>query len=250
MNVEANQREFRNATLSWDQIKPQPQILVFGDVPTRLMTSTMELVLHYSQEPDGRPHFDSFIRIAEEASIHDVVMYATDHLIFLPGLKETVELVASQFDRFLLMGRRWDINIPGFLDFVGGRWWQELLTHMRGHKLGSVGAKDWLIWRKPFPEPIPPFIMGIPWYDTWMAVQAEELGIQRIDASATVRAIHPIHGFPFPGGIVGRRDDPRYAYNESLAPGCAHRGHITDSEWVVVGKPGRPILREREDYEG
>lgn len=235
LDNEFNQRGFKNAVMSWDQIRPRPQIIVFGNVPSRCMTSTMELVLHYPREPDGRPYFNSFIDIAEEAAIHEVVMYVTDHLIFLPGLKEVVELVCSRLDRFLLMGRRWEADFDQLIDFTRVAW-PNLLNIAIQHtqELGSIGAKDWLAWKKPFPAPIPPFIMGIPWYDTWMAVRAEELGIPRVDATLAIKAVHPRHGFPFAGGIKGRQQDPRWELNHQLALGCEHRGHVTEAEWVVV----------------
>jgi len=244
----ANRSGFEAAVKSWMKLEPTPQVLVFGNYPKVIGDLGATMVENFDHEPDGRPYFNSFVAKTEELAIHPFVMYITDHLIVLPGLMEALGEVAGQLDQFLMMGMRWTGNVVP-IDFSNNDWWKPIAGRIGDiTKTGNVGAKDWLVWRKPWPQPIPPFIMGMPWYDTWMVVEAQKRMIPRIDATAVIKTVHPPHGFPFVGGIVGREKDPRCEANRVLAEGCAHKGHITDSELVLVELNGHLELKLRSDH--
>ena len=194
----------------------------------------MRYVANYEQATaHGHPYFDDFVRKSEALALHDILMYATDHLIFTYDLMRVIGLVAAKFQRFLIIGRRWDLDLRTQINFTPG--WEDVIRQRAVHegKYQSTGAKDYLIFRRPFPVKIPKFIVGYPWYDTWMVVAAQRAGIPVIDASRAVLPIHQVHQFR-EGTIADRERTPQTQRNAQLAAGMEGKGQTVSAQFLVT----------------
>lgn len=248
LNVASNQIAFCNAVRSWRRIAPTPQILVFGSERAIVNDEDATLVeVANPATPNGHPYFNDFIRQSEQLATNDILMYCTDHLVLTYDLADTISLLDARFrGPFVAIGRRWDVTLDSYIDFGRATWADDIRQFaLKRGKYQSVGAKDYLIFRRPFPIPtIPPFIVGYPWYDTWAVVACQRAGIPVIDVSRTVFAIHQNHAFR-EGTIVDRENTPQTAHNATLASGMANQGHTTSAAWITT----RFDVVSREQFE-
>lgn len=188
----------RNAIASWTQLQPKPEILVFGnEVGTESVAAELG-VRHIPQmecNEYGTPRLDRiFAHIQKEAS-HKIVAYINSDIILMSDFTQAVNTVVSQLDRFLLLGRRWDVEIDRPLDF-GSNWQKKL--HQIVRETGSLAihdAKDYFVFPKSLFSSIPEFVVGRGYWDTWMVEAALDREYPVVDASAVVTAIHQNHDY-------------------------------------------------------
>jgi len=231
---EKNLLAFRNAVGSWRRLESIPQILMFGGDPEIIKAEGCKWLTGFPTSPENRPLFNSFVRIGEELGEFDLMMYVTDHLILTQDFIPAVRRAFERFDQAVVTGRRWDVKIDKPIPFEHPDWRNIIRQHtLKEGGCGSTGTKDYIIWKKPFPVKIPPFILGFPWYDTWMVVAAQRAGIPVVNASKAIFAIHADHTFPFQGGIKGREITPGTAHNRKLAEGMEGLGLTTQMGWIM-----------------
>jgi len=226
--------DFNNALLNWNCLEPHPQVLVFNCDDEKFVTERGATHIDGVRSTDmGIPYMDDMLRIGQQMAYYDAIMLTSDHLLFLPGLMEAVYRVTKRFDNFLAIGQRYDADIQRLIDFTSSSWEQELESYRKKGHLHGPSAKDYMIMSKGFPLEIPPFIIGRPWYDTWLVVASLKAGIPVVDLSRTVTAIHPNHDYSqIPGNPKANHGNPGELYNAQLAVGCSGKGHITTSTWI------------------
>jgi hypothetical protein len=231
---DTNRLAFQNAIRSWVRIEPRPEILVFSKTHRALIEGEGARVIDDFESHGDMPYFDGFVRRAEAEATGDIIMYITDHLILTYDVSSAVKLVSVKFPgQFVATGRRWDLDYDKELEF--GLGWADILrqnTIKRGH-YQSVGAKDYLLWRKPLGLEVPRFIMGYPWYDTWMVVAAQRAGIPVVDCSRAIMPIHQNHGFK-EGSIGAREETAETKHNAALAEGMDGQGHTIHAPYMLT----------------
>jgi hypothetical protein len=188
----------RNAIASWTQLRPKPEILIFGNEMGTESVAEELGVRHLPQiqcNEYGTPRLDYiFARIQQEAS-HKIVAYVNADIILMSNFTQAVSAVASQLDRFLLLGRRWDVGIDRPLD-LDSHWQKDL--HQLVRETGSFAthdAKDYFVFPKTLFANIPELVVGRGYWDTWMVETALDQGFPVVDASPVVTAIHQNHDY-------------------------------------------------------
>lgn len=236
------QRDFLNALRNWNQLRPRPEILVFGGDRRLAESEGAQHIVGYPAER-GLPFLDGMYQIARSRAKHDVFMLVSDHLMFLPGLMEAVQRCRSRFPKFLAVGQRYDVDVVDVIDFTRQLyrvrngdiqdWRLTFLDYIAAGRLHGPSAKDYMIFSRDFPIDIPPFLVGRPWYDSWFVVASLEAGIPVVDLSRTVVAVHPNHDYAqIPGSPKGNHGNPGEDYNRSLAVGVAGKGKSSSSQWI------------------
>lgn len=251
LDIPANRVAFLNAIRSWVRIEPRPEILVFGGDRALIEGEGGRWVGEFKATSHGNPYFDDFIRTAERLASNDILMYITDHLILTYDVSAVAELISVRFPGpFVAIGRRWDLNLDAALRFNTG--WEDVLRQRTLYegKYQSVGAKDYIMFRRPFPLEIPPFIMGYPWYDTWMVVAAMRADIPVVDVSRAIFPIHQNHGF-MQGSLQKREATPQTHHNARLAAGMSNQGHTIHASYMftIFDIVNRERFREEENAE-
>lgn len=218
LSVEGNRLAFQNAIRSWVRLSPRPEILVFGGDHTLVESEGGRWVGDF-RATQGRPYFDDFINRAERLATNDILMYCTDHLVLTSSLVPVIETVADMFSgHFLIIGKRWGLHVQRPIDFSDnweGTLWDRVLG---ADSPGNNAAKDYIIFRRPLGLTVPGFIMGYPWYDTWLVWAALQAGYPVVDASDVITVVHQSHKFV--EGDVEKRE---------LTPGGQHNRRIGKS---------------------
>jgi len=154
-------------------------------------------------------------------------------------LPEAIIRCRHEFDDFLMVSGRIDIDIDRELTFNPG-WEAELcgLLHRSG-KAHSLGAMDYFAFcNRDLFKDMPPFYVGIPMWDNW-ALSYALARVPVVDATLVVAAIHQEHerdarhGYESRTGHHDEWDD--YKHNENLFNEYAKypRAHISDATWVL-----------------
>jgi hypothetical protein len=134
---------------------------------------------------------------------------------FLIAARRMMELV----DRFLLIGRRWDLDVRTELDFTldwEKRLWLQIQQSGRLHP--PMGSDYFIFPRGCFTE-IPDFAVGRAGWDNWMIYHARQQGWLTVEGTPSVMIIHQQHDYSHLPGQISYTTHPESDENRRLAGG-------------------------------
>jgi hypothetical protein len=105
--------------------------------------------------------------------------------------------VSIRKQNFLMVGRRWNVDITEPWDFSDPQWRKKLvtLTRDRGILHGDT-AIDYFVFRRDSTLTIlPPFAVGRPRWDNYFLFRCRQLGYPLIDATTVVTAVQQNHDY-------------------------------------------------------
>jgi len=202
----------RNAIASWTKL-PDVRVILLGDEPG-LAQAALDLgVIHIADLPrslSGAPLMDAMFRLARENGSSQLYCIVNADIILFPQFAETARQVASQREKFVVLGQRWDLDIDTVLDFSAG--WPESLSvrvHDEGHLHRPVGS-DYFLFPASCYTDLPAFVIGRAGWDNWMIYHARKSRFPVIDATRDVMIVHQNHDYShLPGGM------PHYKHPET-----------------------------------
>jgi len=231
-------------------LRPAPQIILTG-----IDEGTEEIAKEFNLQhiPDilynelGTPRLDSIHLEAEKASKHDLLCIVNADIILLNDFMVAVQTMIDHSQPALMMGQRWNLDVQDLIEF-GPDWERALQLRLLAQgQLGPRTGEDYIVYPKGFIQDMPPFLPGRSYADGWMLFEARSRGLQLIDATAAVTAVHQNHDYSHIsmaiGGIV---DDPQTDHNSQLAGGRSRTLIIKDRTHVLTAdgiKPARDFWR-------
>jgi hypothetical protein len=173
---------------------------------------------------------------------HPILCYVNADIILMHDILEAVARVP--WDRFLLLGQRWDLDLRDERAFDAMGWEDELRREARerGSLHGHTGV-DYYVYRKGMWGEIPPFAVGRYMYDNWLIWRVRSMSVPVIDATEVVTSIHqnhdrtyssmgmqpPVGGDDYVRGIEAR-------INTRLGGGRARRYTLRDATWRLTAR--------------
>ena len=124
----------RNAVRSWQRLQPKCEILLFGDESGIAETADELGVIHVptiEKNEYGTPLLSSAFDQAQRISSYDMLIYCNADIIFMQDLVVAKSLFS--FERFLVCGRRRDLDVHDEIDFESDAWAEEMLMRLRQH---------------------------------------------------------------------------------------------------------------------
>ncbi len=221
----------RNALYSWALLKPRPEIIVFGN-DAGSAEICHELGLRHEPEIKttgrGIPFVDDLFLRAQGLASHDLLCYINADIVINRTLVGAATEAARRFERFMLVGLRWDLEIAEPLKFEEG-WpvWLELEAKSNGTFHRTTGA-DYFVFTRGLYQHIPPFIVGRSAWDNWLIMDVVRRGVPLIDATKAVFVVH--HGLTSPSR------DADFAHNQALWFACdpvRGEGSIGSATWEM-----------------
>ena len=218
----------RNALGSWRHASPHHDILLFGDDPgTDLLAGEVGAVHvpRIERSSLGTPRLSSlFAQVQPRAPRAAFFCYANADIIFTQDLAAIAERGAARFDRFVVVGQRWNAALAEPLDFAGD--WRAAVDRSVSTSgvCGSPDAIDYFLFPRGLLQDLPPFIVGRPVWDNWLLAEVLRQGLQLIDATPVLRAVHQNHDYqhvPQGGGI--KWEGPEADENRRLAHAYSRR---------------------------
>jgi hypothetical protein len=236
----------RNAVRSWTHL-PDVNVLLLGE-EAGLAQAARELgVKHLPQvarNPNGTPLISSMFGLAREHSASPMLCIINTDILLLPDFIAAATKAFAQWDKFVLLSQRWDLDVTEPLDFSSD-WPHRLssIVHAQGQLHPPAGSDFFLFPRAAYTE-VPDFAIGRAGWDNWMIHNARREKWPVIDCTPSVTIVHQNHDYShLPDGQT-HHTHPETDENIRLAGGeAAVRYTIVDATHQLRdGKLVRPSM--------
>jgi hypothetical protein len=196
----------RNAIQSWLKLQPRPEIILLGNDAGTGETAR-EFGLHHIPDvklnSQGTPLLNSIFFQASQQATYPILTYVNSDIILTGDFLPIVQQVINQYQQFLILGRRWNIDITEPLNYDNPNWEQNLRDCLlQAGTFSGVGALDYFVFPKPLFSQLPEFAIGRAGWDNWMVGEALKHNIPVINGSQLITAIHQNHDY---NHLSGRR---------------------------------------------
>ena len=187
----------RNALESWRRLGSEVAVVLVGDdegVAEAAVDAGARHLGGVETTEYGTPLLSSAFALAREAAGTRVLAYVNADILLLRDFVTAIRRV--RFDRFLCLGRRWNVRFDGTVDFAGA--YEERLRALVSERgeLALPDAIDYFVFDRDGPlTELPRFVVGRPGWDNWMIYRARSLRIPVVDATRSITAIHQQHGY-------------------------------------------------------
>jgi hypothetical protein len=233
----------RNAIQAWLHLE-DVAVMLIGDEPGIPETAGEFGLIHVprvERDDKGVPTVKSVMAQGHAFSDSPLLCYANADMILMSDLVRAARQVSGQVEDFLMVGQRWDLDLPEPLDYRGD--WEGRLraeVKKRGEFYTPWGI-DYFVFPRALYIDVPDFTIGRPAWDNWMVYHASTRWGAAVDATRSVTVIHQVHDYshlpgnkPPYGSEVAKR-------NLALAGGrkCVYNVLDTDLE-LIDGKVRQP----------
>ena len=248
----------RNAIRSWLQMGSNVEVLLLGD-EEGMAAEADKLgvcqIKEIARNSSGTPLISALFDTARARNDSRLLAYVNADILLFPEFLTSALKTLTMTERFLLIGRRWDLEVTRELDFSEG--WQERLKAECREKgsLHKPTGSDYFIYPRACFETIPDFAIGRAGWDNWMIYESRRRGWKTIDASEEIHIIHQSHDYShLPGGQAHYRL-PETDENIRLAGGPRTIFTLPDANYVYrngcikrAKMNGAKLLREIEIF--
>ena len=189
----------RNAIESWTRLQPKPEVILLGDDPGTAEVAAELGILHIAEiqrNSQGTPLLNDLFAKAQASAASDVLCYVNSDIVLFDDFMQALSRVASCSQRFLMIGRRTDLDITQPIPFQRENWTAEIRNlALRDGKLQIARSIDYFAFSGGLYPAMPPLAIGRYWWDNWLVWKARALGATVVDASSVVLAVHQNHDY-------------------------------------------------------
>ena len=173
----------------------------------------------------GTPYLDAAFQRAQQIAQNDLMCYVNADIILFDDILVTLEHIP--FDKFMVVGSRWDIDVDQLIDFHIPSSRQSFKNAVLSnaclkHQLGS----DYFIFKKDSLGDLPTFVVVRPYWDYWMIYNARAKHFPVIDASHSIMDVHQNHRYAHVSGGI---DDTWYGPEAD-----ANNEHVGDEKHFTL----------------
>lgn len=226
-----------NAINSWVHLGGDVDILLIGEeegLAEAAWRTGVRVINTVARNQKGTPLVNSIFGLAGEHSSSPLMAYVNADILLTPDFVDVAKIVMRQASEFLIIGRRWDLDLMTRLDFSGD-WIEHLhtLIKTKAH-LHPTGGSDYFIFPRDSYKNMPDLAIGRAGWDNWMIYTARRNGWRVVDASQTYKVVHQQHDYShLPGGKSHYRL-PESDENVRLAGGRHTIYTLEDADWVLI----------------
>ena len=179
----------------------------------------------------GVPRVDSMFTLAAQDGRHPLHAYVNCDIILLSDFLAVATRIG--FDRFLMVAQRWNLDVPGAIDFTNQDWGKELKGQCQTYgNLAYPGAIDIFLARGPVWQALPPMVVGRGMYDQWLIYYCRARKVPVVDVTAVTTLIHQNHDYThIEGGHRAVEVGAEATRNLQLGGGYRYMFTIQDADW-------------------
>lgn len=228
-----------NALQSWIRLSPGCEIILFGDeegIPEAASFFGVHHVPQVARNGYGTPLLDDVFSKAQAIARHNILCYVNADIILLLDILQAVEYVREKKKAFLMVGRRWNIDLGQPLDFSQPDWQERFRAFvLRSGRPTSPEWIDYFVFPRGFYRNLLPFALGRAGFDNWLLWKARSLGGPIIDASEAVMMVHQKHDYSHhPQGKDGVWNGAEAKRNRELMGGWHHCFTLSDATYRLT----------------
>lgn len=230
----------RNAILSWTLMKPRPEIILFGE-EEGIADICLEMGLRHvpkaGRNEYGTPLVNGLIGRGELFATGELLVYVNADILLLSDFLPALVRVAAHFPQFLMIGKRFNLDIDFAVDTNRPDWENALkIFAQKNGKYHSSSGIDYFGFRRGLWKDIPPFAIGRTAWDNWLVYDPLKRKMPVVDASDCVFAIHQNHDWSHvQGGYNEAWNGVEAQRNRNLAAGTPI-ATIADADWKLTAE--------------
>jgi hypothetical protein len=224
----------RNALRSWLQLHPDVEVILFGEDEGAAEAAEELGIRHepYTEKnQSGSNQVNYMFSRAQAIARNDVLCYSNCDIILMQDFRRAVEHVYRRHREFLMVGRRWDMEITEACDFQSSDW--QVKMRELALRTGRQRTSDWIdyfVFSRGLFVNLPPLVVGRVFWDNWTVWHAIDLGKPVVDASREVLAVHQNHDYGHhPQGKQGVWFGEEATANYKFAGGWKHLRTMDDA---------------------
>ena len=188
----------RNAIASWARLNPRPEIILFG-TDEGTAEAAREFGLRYVPNVKtnqwGTPLVSDLFQQAEAVGSGSALCYVNSDILLFDDFPQAIQRVFEWSDRFLMVGRRTDLDITEPLAF-NDNWAANLRQRaVQEGRLQIARSIDYFAFSRGLYPEMPALAIGRFWWDNWLLWKARSVGAKVIDASRAVLVVHQNHDY-------------------------------------------------------
>jgi 2-polyprenyl-3-methyl-5-hydroxy-6-metoxy-1,4-benzoquinol methylase len=214
-----------NALRSWKIAYPGCDVIIFGDEPG-VSECCRELgfkqISRIRRSEYGTPLLDSLFEEVEHATTTDILVFINADIMLTQGLISAVQSAGRHFEKFLLIARRWNVELETAWNFASPEWEARLQQFAReqGSLEPPYGGIDLFAYSRGIWGSLPPFAVGRTRWDSALIYQARRRKVPVIDATEILPVIHQNHDYSHSAnGVMGIFKGPEAITNQTLLGG-------------------------------
>ena len=188
-----------NALNSWRALSPEIQIIIFGDSKGSKEAADEingEYIPDVRSSPRGVPYLSDLFYQAEKISKYPILVFINADIILPNNFLSIVQNTAKIFNKFLMVGHRWDLDVLDIVNFndqiENEIFWKDAQKKSLKHACTGI---DYFVFRKHSFTNLPDFAIGRPGYDNWLLWNARRHFMPLIDVSNEVMVLHQNHDY-------------------------------------------------------
>src|SRR6202142_1337695 len=222
----------RNALHSW-ALLPDVEIILLGDEEGLAKAAKEFGIKHVTNvkwNDHGTPLISSMFELARQNSNSELLCIINADIILMPDLVKAAKQVVKLKEEFVLLSRRWDMDVIQPIDFT--EVWQSRLetTARKQGQLHRPAGSDFFLFPKSCYQDIPNFTIGRAGWDNWMIYKARHEKWSVIDCTPSLMIVHQNHDYSHLPDAKPPYEPPDTDENIRLAGGKANiRYTVLDS---------------------
>lgn len=231
----------RNAIQSWKKLKPECEIILLGDdqgIGEASKEFSLKHIPEIAKNEFGTPLVNDVFEKAQKIAKNKIVAYVNADIILMDDFMEGIGQI--EFEKFLMVGRRWDLDVKDEINFNRDDWQKALKEHIKDEgKLHGPAGIDYFVFSKGLFGEIPSFAIGRTAWDNWLLYKAWILQVSLIDATEAITIVHQNHQYGHSkyihfkkSGAVSKGKEAQK--NLKLAKGEAHLLTVRDAQWRLT----------------
>lgn len=234
-----------NAIGSWLRLEPACEVLVFGDEDGTAEAAAQLGARHLPGiecSEYGTPLVSSAFHLARKLGSGELLCYANADIVLVSDFAKSLARVREE--AFLVVGRRWNVDLQGMIDFNDPSWEPRLLQHVASTGvLFMPNALDYFVFPRGLFEDMPPFVVGRVGWDNWMVLHARVSRIPVVDATRAITAVHQNHDYGhLPEGEITMRAGAEAQHNLQLLGGRYRSLNVRDATHILTPAGVRPAI--------
>jgi hypothetical protein len=241
----------RNAIRSWQLLGSGCEILLCGNEQGTAEAAREFSVGHVAEvalNEFGTPRLDDLFRRAQERASHDVLCYVNADIILMADFLQAAGRLATSQGRFLMIGRRFDLDLDRELEFDDD-WESQLRSDVRKRGVLHIAQGiDYFVFRRGTFEMIPPFALGRTVWDHWLIYDAVQRHVRVIDVTPSATVVHQNHAYQHPEGKNGVWHGPEALKNRELAGRWPRVYDLRNAGWILTRHGLLPAITPERVY--
>lgn len=241
----------RNAIQSWIRLHPQVEVILFADEEGTAKVAQalgMRHVPEVERNEYGTPLLNGVFETAQRLATYSILGYVNADVVLMSDFFAALQHIPPE--PFLLVGRRWELDIAQPIDFGAPGWEAELRRRVvSAGRLRGPEAMDYFMFRRGQMPELPPFAVGRPPWDNWIVYRMLLARVIVIDGTASITAVHQNHDYAHVVRGIGDTNyyGPEADANRALAKGMVYSFNADYANRVLTdcGLARPPLTRWR-----